>query len=85
MLSKRVWKSLSEKGYIMGQTHIIECSRCGGLLLAAEGKKSRTCPYCGARIDAKTARKLASAEDAFTASEVLRELKKQKGFSRPQP
>ncbi|MBT0160468.1 DUF1922 domain-containing protein [Candidatus Bathyarchaeota archaeon A05DMB-2] len=68
----------------MGQTNIIECSRCSGLLLAAGDKKTRTCPYCGARIDTKSARKLASAEDAFTASEVLRELKKQKGFNRTQ-
>jgi DNA-directed RNA polymerase subunit RPC12/RpoP len=66
----------------MVQTNIIECSRCGGLLLVAEDKKSRTCPYCGTRVDAKRARTLASAEDAFTASEVLRELKKQKGFNR---
>jgi predicted RNA-binding Zn-ribbon protein involved in translation (DUF1610 family) len=66
----------------MGQTTIIECTRCGGLLLIAENQKSRTCPYCGTRVDARRARKLASAEDAFTASEVLRELKKQKGFNR---
>jgi predicted RNA-binding Zn-ribbon protein involved in translation (DUF1610 family) len=69
----------------MGQTNIIECIRCGGLLLVAEDMKSRTCPYCGTRVDVRRARKLASAEDAFAASEVLQELKKEKGFNRPQP
>jgi len=67
----------------MGQTNIIECPRCSGLLLVADDKKSRTCPYCGTKVDVRRAKTLASAEDAFTASEVLRELKKQKGFNRP--
>ncbi len=64
----------------MGTTLVIECPSCGGLLMAAEDQKTRTCPYCGARIDVRRANKLAAAEDAFTASSILRELKKRKGF-----
>jgi uncharacterized paraquat-inducible protein A len=48
--------------------------------MAAEDQKTRTCPYCGSRIDVRRANKLAAAEDAFTASSMLRELKKKKGF-----
>jgi predicted RNA-binding Zn-ribbon protein involved in translation (DUF1610 family) len=64
----------------MGTTLVIECPSCGGLLMAAEAQKTRTCPYCGAKIDLRRANRLAAAEDAFTASNILRELKKRKGF-----
>jgi hypothetical protein len=67
----------------MVKTNIVECGKCSGLLLTSDEQKSRICPYCGTRVDARRARVLASAEDAFTASEVLRELKKKKGFNRP--
>jgi DNA-directed RNA polymerase subunit RPC12/RpoP len=66
----------------MGPTLIITCSHCGGLLMAAEDQKTRTCPYCGLRVDVRKAKKIASAENAFVASEMLRELKNKKGFSR---
>jgi len=59
----------------MGVTFIINCSCCGGLFLAQEDQKSRTCPYCGSRVELRRANKVASAEDAFEASEILRELK----------
>jgi len=66
----------------MGLTLIVVCSRCGGLLMAAHDQKTRTCPYCGSRVDLKRARKIASAENAFEASEILRDLKSRKGFNR---
>jgi DNA-directed RNA polymerase subunit RPC12/RpoP len=66
----------------MGSTLIVVCSRCGGLLMAANDQKTRTCPYCGSRIDLKRAKKIASAKNAFEASEILRDLKSRKGFSR---
>jgi len=65
----------------MGATLIVECNRCGGLLMAADGQKTRTCPYCGARVDVVRAKKLASAKTAFEASEMLRDIKSKKGFS----
>jgi DNA-directed RNA polymerase subunit M/transcription elongation factor TFIIS len=66
----------------MGPTLIVECNRCGGLLMAANDQKTRTCPYCGARVDIERAKKVASAKNAFEASEMLRDLKSRKGFSR---
>jgi len=64
----------------MGTTLIVACSRCGGLFLAEEGQKTRTCPFCGAHVSINRARKVGSAETAFEASEILRELKSKKRF-----
>jgi DNA-directed RNA polymerase subunit RPC12/RpoP len=50
--------------------------------MAANDQKTRTCPYCGSRIDLKRVKKIASAKNAFEASEILRDLKSRKGFSR---
>jgi len=50
--------------------------------MATNDQKTRTCPYCGSRIDLKRAKKIASAKNAFEASEILRDLKSRKGFSR---
>ncbi|HLE74456.1 MAG TPA: DUF1922 domain-containing protein [Candidatus Bathyarchaeia archaeon] len=66
----------------MGVTLIVVCSRCGGLLMAADDQKTRTCPYCGSRVDVRKARKIASAKNAFEASEILRDLKSRKSFNR---
>jgi DNA-directed RNA polymerase subunit RPC12/RpoP len=66
----------------MGLTLIVVCNSCGGLLMAANDQKTRTCPYCGSRIDLKRAKKIASAKNAFEASEILRDLKSRKGFNR---
>jgi DNA-directed RNA polymerase subunit RPC12/RpoP len=65
----------------MRSTSIIVCNRCGGLFLAADSQKTRTCPYCGTRVDVRRAKKVASAKTAFEASEMLRNLKSRKGFS----
>ncbi len=65
----------------MGATLIVECNRCGGYLLAANNHKTRTCPYCGKHVNVAKAKKIASAENAFEASELLRDLKARKGFS----
>jgi DNA-directed RNA polymerase subunit RPC12/RpoP len=66
----------------MGPTLIVVCNRCGGLLMAADDQKTRTCPYCGSRVDVRKAKKVASAKNAFEASEILRDLKSRKGFNR---
>ena len=66
----------------MGITVIIVCSRCEGLLMAAADQKTRTCPYCGSQVDVHKAKRVASAENAFKASEVLRKIKRRKGFNR---
>ncbi len=63
-------------------TVIVVCNRCGGLLMAAVDQKTRTCPYCGSRLNLHEAKRVASAENPFKASEVLREIKRRKGFNR---
>jgi DNA-directed RNA polymerase subunit RPC12/RpoP len=54
---------------------IAVCSRCGGLIIAKAEQKTRTCPYCGFKVNVHEARKVASAENAYEASEILRKLK----------
>ena len=66
----------------MGVTLIVMCYRCAGLLMAAEDQKTRTCPYCGSRVDVTRAKRVTSAKNAFEASEILRDLKSRKGFNR---
>jgi len=55
---------------------IVVCGRCGGFLLAKTGQKTRTCPYCGFRVPLDKAKKVASAENAYEASEALKKLKR---------
>jgi DNA-directed RNA polymerase subunit RPC12/RpoP len=59
----------------MVSTLVVVCGRCGGLLLAKADQKTRTCPYCGAKIDVEKARTVATAANAYKASEILRKLK----------
>jgi DNA-directed RNA polymerase subunit RPC12/RpoP len=54
---------------------IAVCSRCGRLIIAKTEQKAKTCPYCGFKINVQKARKVASAENAYDASEILRKLK----------
>jgi DNA-directed RNA polymerase subunit RPC12/RpoP len=61
----------------MTTTIIIMCARCGGLLMAKADQKTRTCPYCGSKVDLDRARKVASAETANEASIILRRLKRE--------
>ena len=71
----------------MPLTFIVECSRCSGLMLAAAGQRTKTCPYCGARVDLQRKLPLAKAENAFEASEILRKIKNQRQTNarRPSP
>jgi len=55
---------------------IIVCSRCGGFLLAKAEHKTRTCPYCGSKVNIEKVKKVASAESSHQASEILRKLKR---------
>jgi len=65
----------------MVETLIITCNRCGSFFLASSGQKTRTCPYCGIRVDVRKAKKVASAQNAFEASEMLRNIKRRKAFN----
>jgi hypothetical protein len=49
-------------------------------MLTTKGQKTKVCPYCGAQVDLLRAKKVASASNAFEASEMLRKLKSEQGF-----
>jgi len=59
----------------MASVLVVVCSRCGGFLLAKAEQKTRTCPYCGFKVDLYKAKKVASAQTAQEASAILRKLK----------
>jgi len=59
----------------MTQTAVIECPKCRGLMLAKANQKTKTCPYCGSRVEVLTAKRLANAETAMEASAMLRKFK----------
>jgi hypothetical protein len=59
----------------MPPTFIIECTNCKGLMLAATGQKTKTCPYCGAKVNLQRTHRIAKAKNAFEASEILRQIK----------
>jgi DNA-directed RNA polymerase subunit RPC12/RpoP len=63
----------------MVSTLIVVCSRCGGLLLAKDDQKTRTCPYCGSTVLLEKAKKMAVAKTSNEASEILRKLKSAAG------
>jgi DNA-directed RNA polymerase subunit RPC12/RpoP len=54
---------------------IAVCTRCGRFIIAKAEQKTKTCPYCGFKVPIYEARKVASAENAYEASEILRKLK----------
>jgi DNA-directed RNA polymerase subunit RPC12/RpoP len=59
----------------MGATLIVKCTQCGGLMLSAKGQKTKICPYCGSHVILLKAQKVAAANSALEASEILRKLK----------
>jgi hypothetical protein len=66
----------------MTATLIIKCIKCGGYILAAREQKTKICPYCGANVNLQKAQKVAAANTAFEASEIIRKLKSERGFDR---
>ncbi|MGD0644700.1 MAG: DUF1922 domain-containing protein [Candidatus Bathyarchaeia archaeon] len=68
----------------MKETAIVKCTQCAGLMMTVKGQKTKICPYCGAQVNLTRAQKVASASNAFEASEMLRKLKSEQGFNRKQ-
>jgi acetyl-CoA carboxylase beta subunit len=66
----------------MGTTLIVKCNKCGGLMLAALGQKTKVCPYCGSNVNLQKAQRLAAANSAFEASEMLRKIKSSQKINR---
>jgi acetyl-CoA carboxylase beta subunit len=65
----------------MAPTVIVKCTKCGGLMLAAKTAKTKVCPYCGAHVNLERAQRVAAANNAMDASEILRKLKSEQGFT----
>jgi len=55
---------------------IARCVRCGRLLVARNGVKSKTCPYCNLRFKFGKAVVVARPRSAEEARQMLAELKK---------
>ncbi|MBS7644296.1 DUF1922 domain-containing protein [Candidatus Bathyarchaeota archaeon] len=51
---------------------IVRCYKCGSLLLACSGVKTKTCPYCGSLLKLD---KVIVAEKARSAREASRKLR----------
>jgi hypothetical protein len=66
----------------MTPTLIMKCTNCGGYILAAKAQKTKICPYCGVTVNLQKAQKVAAANTAFEASEIMRKLKSERGFDR---
>jgi acetyl-CoA carboxylase beta subunit len=66
----------------MGTTLIVKCNKCGGLMLSALGQKTKVCPYCGSNVNLQKAQRLAAANSAFEASEMLRKIKSSQKINR---
>ncbi len=56
-------------------TLIVECDKCKGLMLVGGDQKTRTCPFCGAKVNVQRVKRLASAENSMMASEILKKIK----------
>jgi acetyl-CoA carboxylase beta subunit len=77
-----MWKRLSEATLKMTATFIVKCTKCGGYMISAQTQKTKICPYCGAHVNLQHVQRVAAANTAFEASEMLRKLKSEQGFSR---
>ncbi|MEM3641122.1 MAG: DUF1922 domain-containing protein [Candidatus Bathyarchaeia archaeon] len=61
---------------------IVVCSHCGKFLIANAQRKTRTCPHCGFKVVIERAKRVASAQNAYDASAILRRLKEQAALKR---
>jgi DNA-directed RNA polymerase subunit RPC12/RpoP len=69
----------------MPPKQVVKCINCKGLMLSGIEQKTKTCPYCGAKVTLKNAQKIAKADNAIEASEILKQLKAKAGFKPKKP
>ncbi len=50
-------------------------------MLISKGQKTKLCPYCGSHVNLLKAQKVAAADNSFEASNILRKLKSEQGFT----
>ena len=60
-------------------TVIVTCYVCSNLFLSGALQKTKVCPYCGKRVNLQKVLRVAQATNAVEASELLKQLKFQKG------
>lgn len=65
----------------MSKKYIIECNKCGHLLIINCNQKTKTCTYCDKQIIICKAKKLISAKNAYEASIILKNLKNKNRFN----
>ncbi|MDR0470875.1 MAG: DUF1922 domain-containing protein [Nitrososphaerota archaeon] len=64
----------------MAPTLIMKCTKCGGYMLSTKAQKTKLCPYCNTKVNLERAQRIAAADSASEASEMLRKLKSERGF-----
>ena len=55
---------------------VVVCYKCGQLLLAKAGQKTRQCPYCEVRLVLDKTKKVTHVRTGQQASNVIRALKR---------
>jgi hypothetical protein len=50
-------------------------------MLATQSQKTKTCPYCGSHVNLQRSKHIAAAKTGVEASEILRKLKAEQGFT----
>ncbi|HUK26969.1 MAG TPA: DUF1922 domain-containing protein [Candidatus Acidoferrales bacterium] len=54
---------------------VLACTKCGRFLLASSDSETRTCAYCGKRVQKDGARIIARSDSAKEARKILQEAK----------
>lgn len=54
---------------------VVNCPRCGGLMLAKTIQKTRSCPHCGNRAELRSLRVLGRADSPKEAVSLIQALK----------
>jgi len=54
---------------------VLECTACSRYLLAVSSNRTRTCPYCGKRVNVEKTRILSRSNNAEDARLALQKLK----------
>ena len=49
-------------------------------MLSTKAQKTKLCPYCNTKVNLERAQRIAAADSASEASEMLRKLKSERGF-----
>jgi len=60
---------------------VVACTKCRGLLLARQGRKTRQCPYCGTKMNLSKTEVLWVTSDLEEARSILHY--KRQGASEP--